>query len=87
MLVLHQTDGVNPALWFLAVDSAHRRKGVARQLTQWGIDEAAKQGKGVLLVATPEGLPFYNALGFVKEGEIVVGDDTYTAMKIRASTS
>ncbi|KAB5540208.1 acyl-CoA N-acyltransferase [Coniochaeta sp. 2T2.1] len=74
-------------LWFLAVDPAHRRKGLARQLTQWGIDEAAKQGKGVILLATPIGLPFYKALGFIKEGEIVLGEETFTGLKIKPPTA
>lgn len=50
------------------VDEAMRGRGLGRKLMQAALDAAA--GRTCLLVATHEGLPLYEKLGFVAYGEI-----------------
>ena len=52
------------ALNSIAVHEDHRRKGIAKKLTAWGLDAAKKQDKDVWLVAMEEGMYVYKALGF-----------------------
>ncbi|MCX2698090.1 GNAT family N-acetyltransferase [Ochrobactrum chromiisoli] len=51
------------------VDEAMRGRGLGRKLMQAALDAAT--GRTCLLVATHEGLPLYEKLGFVANGEIV----------------
>ncbi|EED12180.1 conserved hypothetical protein [Talaromyces stipitatus ATCC 10500] len=48
----------------LGVHPNHQKRGIGRMLLDWGVEEAAKHGKGCYLVATPAGLPLYRAAGF-----------------------
>ncbi|WP_343315863.1 GNAT family N-acetyltransferase [Brucella sp. BE17] len=57
------------AVNMVIVDEATRGKGLGRKLMQAALDAAA--GQTCLLVATHDGLPLYEKLGFVAYGEIV----------------
>src|SRR5438552_14275425 len=53
------------------VDKAHRRRGVARALTQASIDWLRTLGCGaVLLQASNEGQPLYESMGFTRTNEM-----------------
>ncbi|KAK3901537.1 puromycin N-acetyltransferase [Staphylotrichum tortipilum] len=56
-------------LMLLAIDPDQQRRGIGRMLAKHGIDLAAKVGKDVFLVATPEGKPLYQSLGFRQLGD------------------
>ncbi len=51
------------------VDEAMRGRGVGRKLMQAALNAA--EGRTCLLVATQDGLPLYEKLGFVANGEII----------------
>jgi len=51
------------------VDEAMRGRGVGRKLMQAALDAA--EGRTCLLVATQDGLPLYEKLGFIANGEII----------------
>lgn len=51
------------------VDEAMRGRGLGRKLMQAALDAAS--GRTCLLVATKDGLPLYEKLGFVANGEII----------------
>lgn len=51
------------------VDEAMRGRGLGRKLMQAALDAA--DGRTCLLVATQDGLPLYEKLGFVVNGEII----------------
>jgi len=51
------------------VDETMRGRGVGRKLMQAALDAAT--GRTCLLVATQDGLPLYEKLGFVANGEII----------------
>jgi len=51
------------------VDEAMRGRGLGRKLMQAALDAAS--GRTCLLVATQDGLPLYEKLGFVANGEII----------------
>ncbi|KAL4866235.1 hypothetical protein BDV12DRAFT_138390 [Aspergillus spectabilis] len=48
----------------LFVHPEYQRRGIARELLQWGLEEAEKLGLEVYLEATPAGRPFYSRCGF-----------------------
>ncbi|KAK4443353.1 puromycin N-acetyltransferase [Podospora aff. communis PSN243] len=60
-------------MWYLAVlaiDPEHERRGIGRTLVRWGLEQAAAEEDGkVFLIATAEGKPLYEALGFRVLGE------------------
>lgn len=56
-------------------------------MVRWGIDEAASDGKGVVLLSSPFARPFYIAMGFVTEAEMYIRNETYSGMKIRPPTT
>lgn len=67
----------------LAVHPGHQRKGLGSKLTRWGIEEAAKEGKGVGLISRPTAKRLYASLGFQIFGpERYVGGDSQTAMRL-----
>ena len=72
----------SPALGALCVDPKHQRKGAAAKMARWGIEGAARQGKGVVLSSPPQARQFYVAMGFEPQGEVKVGDETHRGMKI-----
>ncbi|RKU42526.1 hypothetical protein DL546_004498 [Coniochaeta pulveracea] len=55
-------------LVLLSVHPAHQRRGVARMLVSWGIEQAKAQGKKLYLSSTPAGRPFYLSLGLQDVG-------------------
>ncbi|CAG7919394.1 unnamed protein product [Penicillium olsonii] len=61
-----------PALFVLdlcAVDPAHQRKGIAKQLVQWGLDEALRRGiPEAITEASSMGRHVYENMGFKPEG-------------------
>jgi ribosomal protein S18 acetylase RimI-like enzyme len=72
----------------LAVHPTHQRKGIGSKLAKWGIQEAAKEGKGVGLVATPQGQFLYTALGFKVFGEpFYILGEPQTAMRFDRPTN
>lgn len=51
-------------LQFLSVHPAHRRRGIASRIMQWGIDIADQLHLPIYLEATLMGVPLYEKLGF-----------------------
>ena len=51
------------------VDETMRGRGLGRKLMEAALD--ATQGRNCLLIATQDGLPLYEKLGFVARGEII----------------
>jgi GNAT superfamily N-acetyltransferase len=52
-----------------AVDPAHQRKGIARALVQWGLDEAKRRGDlELILEASSMGRHVYAQMGFEAQG-------------------
>lgn len=71
-----------PAVMILdmcAVDPSHQRKGIARELVQWGIDEAQRRGDlEAITEASSMGRHVYGQMGFKPDGpeiEYVVDDE------------
>ncbi|KAK0654784.1 acyl-CoA N-acyltransferase [Cercophora newfieldiana] len=59
-------------MWYLiilGVDPNHQRRGIGKRLVRWGLEQAAAEGQQVFLIATPEGRPLYESLGFQVLGE------------------
>ncbi|KAK3623755.1 hypothetical protein LTR56_021408 [Elasticomyces elasticus] len=62
----------------LGVDSAYKGRGIARQLMQFGIESADKDGLPIYLEATPDGLPMYQArFGFQPVSDFEISDGQY----------
>ncbi|KAH8913021.1 acyl-CoA N-acyltransferase [Coniochaeta sp. PMI_546] len=71
--------------WFLqnlAVHPKYQRKGAATKMVRWGLDEASKDAKGVVLLSSPFARPFYSAMGFETEVEMFIRNEAYAGMKI-----
>ncbi|OQE35122.1 hypothetical protein PENCOP_c014G05461 [Penicillium coprophilum] len=52
-----------------AVDPAHQRKGIARELVRWGIDEAKRRGDlEIITEASVMGRHVYGQMGFQADG-------------------
>ncbi|KAB5563587.1 acyl-CoA N-acyltransferase [Coniochaeta sp. 2T2.1] len=67
----------------LAVHPDHQRKGLGNKLTRWGIEKAAKEGKGVGLISRPNAKRLYASLGFATFGlERIASGDSQTAMRV-----
>lgn len=56
----------------LGTHPSYLRRGLARRLCQWGMDQAARDGAVVTLVASPMGRNVYPRLGFEELGIITV---------------
>lgn len=54
----------------LVVHPNHQRRGIGRQLIQWGLDEADKLGLITYLEASAEGVRLYESTGFEKVKEV-----------------
>ncbi|KLU82229.1 hypothetical protein MAPG_01304 [Magnaporthiopsis poae ATCC 64411] len=67
-------------LEILAVDPNHHRKGVGKQLVQWGLEMTIREQKDVFLTASPMGRPLYHSLGFKEVGTLDMFGATYTFM-------
>ena len=68
-LVAHNGTG---GLYYIAVHSAHRRKGYGEAITRVAVDTARAQGCDlVILTASTDGYPVYKRLGFRDVGKHV----------------
>ncbi|KXG51760.1 Acyl-CoA N-acyltransferase [Penicillium griseofulvum] len=81
-VIKEKATAVPPAVLILdmcAVDPAHQRKGVARELVRWGIDEAHRRGGlEAITEASSMGRHVYAKMGFQADGpeiEYVVDDE------------
>ncbi|TLS26554.1 hypothetical protein PpBr36_04073 [Pyricularia pennisetigena] len=70
-------------LSILAVHPKHGRKGIGRNLVQWGLDRARGEKKDAYLIATPMGRPLYERLGFVDIGEVSFLGFKFTSMIVK----
>lgn len=59
-------------LYYFATLPEFRRRGFARRLMEGLAGEAARGGREMVLLATPEGLPFYLDFGFKRLSEITI---------------
>ncbi|OQE27098.1 hypothetical protein PENFLA_c006G05391 [Penicillium flavigenum] len=81
-VIKQKATAVPPAVLILdmcAVDPAHQRKGIARELVQWGLDEARRRGNlEAITEASSMGRHVYGQMGFQADGseiEYVVDDE------------
>jgi GNAT superfamily N-acetyltransferase len=74
---------VNAELDFLAVGPKHQRRGIGRQLLNWGVYRAKEQSKDCYVVATDAGLPLYKAGGLEEIGRLDVFGEAHTQMIIK----
>ncbi|KAF6806378.1 hypothetical protein CSOJ01_08873 [Colletotrichum sojae] len=70
----------------VATDPAHQRRGVGRQLMEWGLDEAARAGLPAYLVASPDGYPLYVRCGFVDVEEVQMDFTRFGVPRVCTST-
>lgn len=49
---------------YLGVHPKHQRRGIGKMLLEWGVQEAHREQKDAFLIATPAGVPLYQARGF-----------------------
>ncbi|KAL4886071.1 acyl-CoA N-acyltransferase [Aspergillus karnatakaensis] len=66
----------------LSVHPEYQRRGIAKALLQWGLEEADRLGLDVYLEATEDGKPFYALFGF-ETVRIVAFEDREFATMIR----
>jgi len=67
--MLHFTER-SCGLYYFSTIAGFRRRGYAKRLMQALADEAAREYGELVLLATPEGLPFYRSFGFRTLAEI-----------------
>lgn len=67
--LLHRTSN-SCGLYYFATPPEHRRRGHAGRLMEALAIQAAREYKEMVLLATPQGLPFYTAFGFKALAEI-----------------
>ncbi|KAI6303667.1 hypothetical protein MCOR22_007383 [Pyricularia oryzae] len=70
-------------LSILAVHPQHGRKGIGKNLVQWGLDRARSDKKDAYLIATPMGKPLYERLGFVAIGDVPFLGINFTSMIVK----
>lgn len=68
---------------YLGVHPDHQRRGIGKQLLNWGLDKAREQDKDVYLIATPAGFPLYQAVGFENLGSFLLFDEAHYGMIMR----
>uniref|UniRef100_L7JB90 N-acetyltransferase domain-containing protein n=1 Tax=Pyricularia oryzae (strain P131) TaxID=1143193 RepID=L7JB90_PYRO1 len=66
-----------------AVNTTHGRKGIGKNLVQWGLDRARSDKKDAYLIATPMGKPLYERLGFVAIGDVPFLGINFTSMIVK----
>lgn len=76
----------------ILVHPDYQRKGIAKRLLAWGIEEAERLGVDLWLQATEEGRPVYERAGFqpLREVKVVcegVGESPVTVRRPRDSTA
>lgn len=71
----------------LNVSPAYQRRGIASKMMKWGLQEAVRDGKGVILCSTPGAIPFYLAMGFKRVGELGIREEVYPGMRITPQTT
>ncbi|CAG8945959.1 unnamed protein product [Penicillium salamii] len=87
--VVEEAKSAVPAALFVldlcAVDPAHQRKGIAKRLVQWGLDEALRRGNlEAITEASSMGRHVYEKMGFKPEGaDIVYSVDNEFASRTR----
>lgn len=69
--MLHKAEN-SSGLYYFATPPAFRRRGYARRLMKGLAAEAARDSREMVLLATPEGLPFYLDFGFKSLLEITI---------------
>ncbi|KAI9696899.1 MAG: hypothetical protein M1820_007974 [Bogoriella megaspora] len=71
--------------WYLASLLTHeeyQRKGVAKLLLNWGIEQADRDGADIYLESSPAGLPVYKKFGFKPEGGFVMNNSDYALLSM-----
>lgn len=75
-LTAHSWAGERAENWYLDLLAVHpdgQGKGVGRELVQWGVDAARKEGVRASLIAAYQKERFYERCGFKKVGMANVG--------------
>lgn len=75
-LCMHHWAGDRAENWYLDILAVHpngQGKGVGRELVQWGVDEAKKEGVCASVIAAYEKERFYGKCGFKEVGRANVG--------------
>lgn len=75
-LICHHWEGERKENWYLdllAVHPASQGKMYGRELVQWGIDEAGKEGVPASLISAKGKERFYGRFGYVEVGRANVG--------------
>ncbi|KAJ6788771.1 hypothetical protein PWT90_03322 [Aphanocladium album] len=65
---------------YLGVDPEHQRRGIGKMLLNWGLDKAREENRDTYLIATPAGLPLYQAVGFEDLGAFMLFDTPHNGM-------
>lgn len=73
--LLHHTER-SCGLYYFATPPEFRRRGHAKRLMEFLVNEAARDYKEMVLLATPEGLPLYSAFGYRALAEIPMRSDS-----------
>jgi len=75
-LIAHHWAGSRAENWYLDILGVHpdgQGKGCGKELVQWGLDAAAKEGVDASVIAAYKKDGFYEKCGFVKVGMANVG--------------
>jgi ribosomal protein S18 acetylase RimI-like enzyme len=64
----------------IGVPPRHQRRGIGRALLDWGVRQAAAQGRDCYLVATPAGVALYAAAGFEAVRTVDVFGEAHVSM-------
>lgn len=75
-LVAHYWSGSRSQRWsldMLATHPSHQRRGIARKLVAWGVEQADRENVCASLVSSADAETFYRSCGFVEVGRANVG--------------